>query len=58
MLKWAFIFLIIALIAAAFGFTGVAAAATGIAKTLFFLFLVIFVILLFIALSSRRDPPR
>jgi len=39
-------FLIIALIAAAFGFGGIASAATGIAKTLFFIFLVVFVVLL------------
>jgi uncharacterized membrane protein YtjA (UPF0391 family) len=32
MLRWALIFLIIALVAALFGFTGIAAAAAGIAK--------------------------
>ncbi len=36
MLRWALIFLIIALVAALFGFTGIAAAAAGIAKFLFF----------------------
>lgn len=41
MLKWAAIFLVIALAAALFGFTGIASAAAGIAKFLFFLFLVI-----------------
>jgi len=41
MLRWAVIFLVIALVAALFGFTGIAAAAAGIAKFLFFLFLVI-----------------
>jgi Protein of unknown function (DUF1328) len=34
MLKWAFIFLVIALIAALFGFTGITATAAGIAKYL------------------------
>ena len=43
MLKWAFTFLIIALIAGALGFTGVAGAAMGVAKILFFLFLALFV---------------
>ena len=43
MLKWAFVFLIVALIAGALGFTGVAGAAIGIAKFLFVLFLVLFV---------------
>ncbi|OHB74091.1 MAG: DUF1328 domain-containing protein [Planctomycetes bacterium RBG_16_55_9] len=53
MLAWALIFLIVALIAAAFGFGGIAAAATGIAKTLFFIFLVVFVVLLVMALLGR-----
>jgi uncharacterized membrane protein YtjA (UPF0391 family) len=39
LLKWAAIFLIIALVAAAFGFTGVAEGAADIAKALFYLFL-------------------
>ena len=43
MLKWALIFLAIAVIAGALGFTGVAGAAIGIAKFLFVLFLVLFV---------------
>ena len=53
LLAWALIFLIVALIAAAFGFGGIAAAATGIAKTLFFIFLVVFVVLLVMALLGR-----
>ena len=36
MLSWAFTFLVIAIIAAIFGFGGIAGAATGIAKILFF----------------------
>lgn len=46
MLGWALTFLIIALVAAAFGFGGVAGAATGIAKILFFVFIVLFLIAL------------
>ncbi|MFY4728813.1 DUF1328 domain-containing protein [Nitrospira sp. BLG_2] len=46
MLKWAAIFFVIALIAAAFGFTGIAAGAASIAKVLFYLFLGICVVLL------------
>lgn len=42
MLRWAIIFLVIALIAAAFGFTGIEFAAAGIAKVLFFIFIVLF----------------
>jgi uncharacterized membrane protein YtjA (UPF0391 family) len=45
MLTWAIIFLVIALIAGAFGFTGIAAGAATIAKVLFGLFLVIALIL-------------
>ncbi|MER3424766.1 MAG: DUF1328 domain-containing protein [Nitrospiraceae bacterium] len=51
MLKWAFIFLVIALIAALFGFTNIAAGAAAIAKILFYIFLAIFVILVIIGLT-------
>lgn len=53
MLKWALIFLVIALIAAALGFGGIAGASAGIAKILFFVFLVIFVISLIMHLVRR-----
>lgn len=43
MLTWVFIFLVIAIIAAVFGFGGIAAGAAGIAKLVFFAFLVLFV---------------
>ena len=46
MLGWALVFLVIALIAGAFGFRGVAGMATGFAKLLFFVFLVLFVVAL------------
>lgn len=46
MLGWAVTFLVIALIAAVFGFGGIAAASAGIAKILFFVFLALFVITL------------
>lgn len=42
MLRWAFIFLVIAIIAGIFGFTDVAHAATTIAQWLFGIFLVLF----------------
>jgi uncharacterized membrane protein YtjA (UPF0391 family) len=44
MLYWALMFLLVAIIAAVLGFGGVAVAAAGIAKLLFFIFLVLFVI--------------
>jgi uncharacterized membrane protein YtjA (UPF0391 family) len=44
MLYWAMVFLIIAVVAGVLGFTGVYLAAAGIAKILFFVFLVLFII--------------
>jgi len=44
MLRWALAFFIIAIVAALLGFTGIAVATAGIAKILFFLFLVLFLI--------------
>jgi uncharacterized membrane protein YtjA (UPF0391 family) len=41
MLHWAAIFFVIAIVAAIFGFGGIAASATGIAKILFVVFLVL-----------------
>jgi uncharacterized membrane protein YtjA (UPF0391 family) len=43
MLKWAFVFLIIAIIAGIFGFTGVEQASATIAQWLFGIFLVLFI---------------
>jgi uncharacterized membrane protein YtjA (UPF0391 family) len=54
MLKWAFAFLVIGLIAALLGFTGIAGASIGIAKVLFFVFMVIFVVLLIAGLTVAR----
>ena len=54
MLHYALVFLILALIAAAFGFGLVASTAAGIAKLLFFVFVVLFAISL---LSGRKVIP-
>ena len=54
MLKWAFVFLAIGLIAALLGFTSVAGASIAIAKLLFFVFMVIFVVLLIAGLTASR----
>ena len=51
MLSWAITFLIIALIAAVLGFGGIAGSAVGIAKILFFVFLVVWLVAL---LTGRR----
>ena len=54
MLRWALIFLVVALVAAAFGYGGISAEAAGIARILFFVFLVLFVVSL---LGGMRRPP-
>ena len=54
MLRWAVIFLIIALIAALFGFTDIAAASAGIAKILFGIFLVLFLVMVALGLFAAR----
>lgn len=41
-LKWAAIFFVIAMVAAAFGFTGIAEGASDVAEILFYIFLAIF----------------
>lgn len=53
MLYWAAVFLIISLVAMMFGFGFIASSAAGIAKILFFVFLVLFLISL-IAGGVRR----
>jgi uncharacterized membrane protein YtjA (UPF0391 family) len=53
MLRWAIIFLIIALIAGVFGFGGIYADAAWMAKILFFIFLVLFVVSLLFGRGGR-----
>ena len=55
MLYWAIVFFVIALIAAFFGFGGVAGTATGIAKLLFVGFLILAVLSFFF---GRRGVSR
>ena len=54
MLRYAAVFLVIALVAALLGFTGIAAGAVEIAKLLFFVFLLLFVVSLIVGLMRRR----
>lgn len=44
MLHWSLVFLVVALIAAVFGFSGIAATSAGIARVLFGIFLILFLI--------------
>jgi len=54
MLHYAVVFFIIAVIAAIFGFTGIAAGAVEIAKVLFFIFILLFVVSLVMGLVRRK----
>ena len=56
MLYWAVVFLVVSLVAALFGFGGIATAAAGIAKILFGIFLVLFLIFLVVSLLRGRPP--
>ncbi|MCB6176581.1 DUF1328 domain-containing protein [Rhodobacter sp. Har01] len=56
MLGWALTFLIVALIAAALGFGGIAGTSAGIAKILFFVFIALFVISLIMRAMRGRPP--
>lgn len=53
MLSWALMFLVVALLAALFGFTNVAGTSIAAAQIVFFVFLVLFVVSL---LFGRRTP--
>lgn len=54
MLYWALMFLIIALVAAIFGFGGIASTATGIAQILFVIAIVLFLVSLLAGVLRRR----
>lgn len=53
MLYWALMFLLVALVAAIFGFGGIASTATGIAQVLFVVALVFFVVSLLAGFVRR-----
>jgi uncharacterized membrane protein YtjA (UPF0391 family) len=53
MLRWAVIFLIVAIVAGIFGFAGIMIAAAGIAKLLFYIFLILFAVSLVAGLVRR-----
>ncbi|MBV8109389.1 MAG: DUF1328 domain-containing protein [Hyphomicrobiales bacterium] len=56
MLGWALTFLVIALIAAVLGFGGIAGFAVEIAKIIFFVAIILFVISAVFALIRGRSP--
>ncbi len=54
-LHYAAVFFVVALIAAVFGFGGIASGAAEIGKILFFLFLIVAAVMLLFGLISGRD---
>jgi uncharacterized membrane protein YtjA (UPF0391 family) len=54
MLYWAFVFLVVGLIAAALGFTNIAGGAFAIAKFLAGLFLVLFLVFLVLGITAVK----
>jgi len=55
MLRWALLFLVIAIVAALFGFGGVAGTSMVAAKILFFVFLVLFIVSLVMGSRAPRE---
>jgi len=55
MLRWSMVLLIVALIAGLFGFTPAAGAPSEMAKTFFFVFLVLFVVSLLFDRQAAKD---
>ena len=57
MLQWALTFLVIALVAAIFGFGGIAAVSVELARIIFGVFLVLFIVSAIVYLVGGRKPP-
>jgi uncharacterized membrane protein YtjA (UPF0391 family) len=57
MLYWTLLFFVVALIAGLLGFTGIAVGAMEIARILFFIFLILFIVSLIYGLVRRTPPP-
>jgi uncharacterized membrane protein YtjA (UPF0391 family) len=58
MLSWAIVFFILALVAALFGFGGIASSAAGIAQVLLVLFVVGFIVSLLLGWRGRSRVSR
>ncbi len=56
MLRWAAIFLLLAIVSAALGFGGIAAVAVDLARVLFFIFIVLFAMMMAFHLMRGRGP--
>ena len=55
MLRWSILFLVVALLAGLFGFFDIAGTSMAIARVLFFVFLVLFVVSLLMGSRTTRD---
>ncbi len=55
MLYWALVFLLVALVAAVFGFGGIASTAAGIAQILFVVAIILFVVSAIVGFTRRRN---
>jgi uncharacterized membrane protein YtjA (UPF0391 family) len=53
MLDWVLTFLILAIVAAVFGFTGIAVASAEIARVIFYIFIILFIVSLILHLVDR-----
>lgn len=56
MLSWALTFLVVAIIAAIFGFGGIASASAGIAQILFFIFVALFIVAMVVRALKGKAP--
>jgi len=60
MLRWILMFLVLAIVAGALGFTNVAGGAIAIAQTLFYIFLILLVLTIVVHLTrgggTKKDP--
>ncbi len=56
MLYWALVFFIVAIVAGLFGFGVIASGAIGIARILFFLFIVLAIVSVITGLARRKGP--
>lgn len=56
MLRWAVIFLVLAMVSGLLGFGGIAAISANIAQTLFLLFIVVFLAVVVIGLFKGKTP--
>jgi len=57
MLYWSVVFLIVSFVAGIFGFGGLSATSAGIAQTLFYIFMVLFVVSIILHLVTGRRRP-